>query len=203
MIIYLPGWLNPAENLRPLAGFTGADFALIDFPADAERTVADMAEWVAGKITEPVYIVGHSFGGKVAIATAALYPEKVRGIFVIAGSNRGRLIFRLIRPAVKLAKWLGFSGERFRGADYKNSTEIMKKIMRHTLDFNIIPLARRVACPATFIYGDRDTTTPPSLGKKLARQIPGSKYFELAGFDHSTIITTGVYQASAIIKSRI
>ncbi|MDR1071975.1 MAG: alpha/beta hydrolase, partial [Rickettsiales bacterium] len=113
-IIYLPGWLNPAENLRPLAELSGGDFELLDLPDDLARSVPDFADWVASRITEPVWLAGHSFGGKVAVAVAALHPEKVKGIAVIAGSNRGRLIFRLLRPAVKLAKFLGFSGKRFR-----------------------------------------------------------------------------------------
>jgi len=162
-----------------------------------------MAEWVASQITEPVYIAGHSFGGKVAVAVAALYPEKVRGIFVIAGSNQGRLIFRLIRPAVKLAKWLGFSGERFRDADYQNVTPVMREVMKRTLDFNIVPLARRITCPATYIYGSLDRTTRPELGRALSRQTPNSKFYELPGFDHNSIITTGAYQVSAIIKASI
>jgi pimeloyl-ACP methyl ester carboxylesterase len=199
--IYLPGWLNQAKNLEPLAELVGGDSQLIDLPSDAVRGIADFADWVAARITAPVWLVGHSFGGKIAIAVAALHPEKVKGIVVIAGSNRGRLIFRLLRPAIKLAKFLGFSGERFRAADYKNSSGIMKANMRKTLDFNIAPLARRMKCPAVLIYGGNDAVTPPALGRKLAAQIPGARFFRLDGFNHNSIITDGIYQASAIIKN--
>jgi len=202
-IIYLPGWLNPASGLEALAEFSGGDFVLLDLPTDAPRTISEIADWVAAHIDAPAFLAGHSFGGKVAIAVAALHPEKVKGIFVIAGSNRGRLIFRLLRPAIKLAKRLGFKGGRFQAADYKNSSDVMKKIMRDTLDFDIVPYARKVRCPATFIYGAADTTTRPALGRKLAAKIPGAEFFLLPGFDHNTIISTGVYQVSAIIKKGV
>lgn len=200
-IFYIPGWLNPAENLRHLAGLSGGDFRLLDLPSDAARSVTELADWVADQITDPVWLAGHSFGGKIAIAAAALHPEKILGIIVIAGSNRGRMIFRLLRPAIKLAKWLGFSGARFQAADYKNTTDVMKKIMQKTLDFDIIPLARRVKCPAAFIYGANDTTTPPSLGAKISAKVAGAKFYLLNGFNHNSIITDGAYQASAIIRS--
>jgi len=202
-IIFIPGWLNPAKNLETAASLTGLDYVLLDLPDDADRSVADMAAWVAGQIAEPVYIAGHSFGGKVAIATAALYPEKVRGIFVIAGSNRGKLIFRLLRPFIKFLKRLGFSGARFQAADYKNASPVMKRVMQKTLDFNIVPLARMVKCPAVFVYGDFDATTPPALGRNLSAIIPGAKFLQLNGYDHHTIISAGAHQIAAIIKSEV
>jgi pimeloyl-ACP methyl ester carboxylesterase len=145
-------------------------------------------------------LAGHSFGGKIAIAVAALHPEKVRGIFVIAGSNRGQLIFRLLRPAIRLAKFLGFRGRRFRAADYENSSPIMREIMKKTLSFDIMPLARRVKCPAVFIYGAADSITSPSLGRKLSAAANG-RFYMMPGFGHNTIISDGIYQVSAIIKN--
>ena len=198
--IYLPGWLNSAENFRPVATLVGGDFKLLDLPVDMMRTVPEMADWVAEQITNPVWLVGHSFGGKIAMAVAARHPDKICGIFVVAGSNRGKFIWRLLRPAIWMAKRIGVSGRRFRTADYENSSPVMRKIMTDTLRFNIMSLAKQVKCAATFIYGQTDTVTQSALGRKLARA-SGGKFYELAGFNHNTIISDGAYQVSAIIKS--
>jgi pimeloyl-ACP methyl ester carboxylesterase len=204
-IIYLPGWLNKADTLGPLAELVGGDFSLIDLTESAPdkvMSVADFANQVISKMTAPAYLVGHSFGGKVAIAAAALHPEKVLGIFVIAGSNRGKWIYRLLRPMIKLAGRAGFDGERFQAPDYKNLSLVMKKIMQKTLDFDIIPMARRVECPATFIYGASDTVTPPRLGGRLAAAARG-QFFILKGFNHNSIVMDGIYQVGAIIRNKI
>ncbi|MDR1027022.1 MAG: alpha/beta hydrolase [Rickettsiales bacterium] len=198
-IIYLPGWLNPAAALAPIADIVGGDAQMLDFPTDAVRSVADFADWVAAQIDAPAFIVGHSFGGKVAVALAARHPDIVRGIFVVSGSNRGRWIFRALRPLIKLAKAMGFSGARFRASDYSQSSEIMKKNMARTLDFNIMPLAHKIKCPATFIYGANDRTTRPTLGRKLARAT-GGRFFELPGYNHNSIITDGAWQVGAIVR---
>jgi pimeloyl-ACP methyl ester carboxylesterase len=204
-IICLPGWLNEKRSMEPLAELICGE--AIDLPGfggesapDRVWSVADYAKWVADKITAPVYIAGHSFGGKIAVAVAALYPEKVRGIFVIAGSNRGMLAYRMLRPLIKIAKGLGIKGDRFQSDDYKSLPDVMKKIMQGTLDFDIAPLARRVKCPAVFVYGVNDATTPPALGRKLSDAARG-QFFALKGFDHHTIITDGIYQVGAIIRN--
>ncbi|MDR2769874.1 MAG: alpha/beta fold hydrolase [Rickettsiales bacterium] len=199
-IIYLPGWLNTGKNLRPLADLTGGESLDLPVP-DRAWSVNDYADWAAEQITEPSYVAGHSFGGKIALAAAARHPEKVLGIFIVAGSNRGRLIFRLLRPLIKIAKWMRLPGRRFQTADYKNSPPAMREVMKKTLAFDIVPLARKIQCPAAFIYGSADKITPPKLGRRLARETPGAKFHLLNGFGHNTIITDGAWQAAAIIKS--
>ena len=176
---------------------------LMDLPDDSVRSVADMAEWVAARIDAPAVLVGHSFGAKVAMAVAALHPEKVGGIVVIAGSNRGRPLFRALRPAIKLAKRLGIQSTRFQSADYRDSSPIMKQVMQNTLDFDIVPMARRIKCPAVFIYGENDTVTKAKLGRKLSACVPGARFYRLSGFNHNTIITAGALQVSAIIKKEL
>ena len=176
----------------------------MDFPTDKVRTIPEMAKWVAEQIDGAAYIVGHSFGGKTAVAIAALHPDKVKGIFVIAGSNRGKLKYRLLKPFIKIAKLVVPEKirRRFRAADYQNSSDTMRRVMAKTLGFDIMRLAKAVACPAVFINGSLDTITPPALGRKLAKAT-GGRFYELKSFNHNTIITAGIYQVSAIIKSGI
>lgn len=202
--MYLSGWLNGGESMRSLAELVGRDFELLSLMDIKEvMKISDYANMIASKIKDPVYLVGHSFGAKIAIATAALYPEKVSGIFVISGPNRGKLIFRLLKPAIKLAKLLGFKGDRFQSSDYRGLPIHLKKTMQKTLAFNIIPLLRKVKCKMVFIYGTNDRTTKPALGKKFAKLGKETKYFQLNGFNHNSIISDGIYQVSGIIKSEV
>ncbi|MCB1016259.1 MAG: alpha/beta fold hydrolase [Acidimicrobiales bacterium] len=66
-----------------LPGF-GGTAALADRQAD----LADYADWVAAfldavGVGEPVFLIGHSFGGGVAIGTAHRHPERVRTLVLV------------------------------------------------------------------------------------------------------------------------
>ena len=55
-------------------------------PKKAPQTLADTAQSIAAVIDElgePVHLVGHSFGGAVALKIATLWPEKVRSLTLI------------------------------------------------------------------------------------------------------------------------
>jgi pimeloyl-ACP methyl ester carboxylesterase len=81
-----------------LPGFGGSD----DLPS-SETTIDGYAAWVAGfldavAVTEPVFLVGHSFGGGVAIQLAHDFPGRVRTLVLVnsvggsAWSHRGSAV---------------------------------------------------------------------------------------------------------------
>jgi pimeloyl-ACP methyl ester carboxylesterase len=81
-----------------LPGFGGT----ADLP-DRSFSLPGYAEWVDGfltavKVAEPVFLVGHSFGGGVAIQTAHDFPERVRYLVLInsiggsAWSDKGSVV---------------------------------------------------------------------------------------------------------------
>ena len=66
-----------------LPGFGGS----ADLPGD-EQSIEGYARWVDGfmdavALDEPVFLIGHSFGGGVAIRTAFDHPERVRTLVLI------------------------------------------------------------------------------------------------------------------------
>jgi pimeloyl-ACP methyl ester carboxylesterase len=44
--------------------------------------------------------------------------------------------------------------------------------------------AKKIACPALLVLGDRDAMTPPKVAKSLAEAIPGSETVVLKGCGH-------------------
>jgi pimeloyl-ACP methyl ester carboxylesterase len=90
-----------------LPGFGGTD----DLPA-RNLSIAGYAEWVDGfmtavKITEPVFLVGHSFGGGVAIQTAHDYPDRVRSLVLVnsIGGSAWREDGSLVRSMAERPLW--------------------------------------------------------------------------------------------------
>lgn len=64
------------------AGTAGLDAASCSFPGYS-RWLVDYLSTLG--VTEPVFVVGHSFGGGVAVQFAHDYPERVRGVVACNG----------------------------------------------------------------------------------------------------------------------
>jgi pimeloyl-ACP methyl ester carboxylesterase len=98
-VVFLHGWgLGQHSYRRTLSRLVAAGCrvyapGLPAFGGTAELprrrfSLAGYAEWVDGflravKIEEPVYLIGHSFGGGVAIQTAHDFPERVRTLVLV------------------------------------------------------------------------------------------------------------------------
>jgi pimeloyl-ACP methyl ester carboxylesterase len=98
-VLFLHGWgLDHRAYKRSLARLVAAGFhvvapALPGFGGSAslppeDSTLAGFAKWLTAlldalEITEPALIMGHSFGGGVAIVFAHDFPERVRGLVLI------------------------------------------------------------------------------------------------------------------------
>ena len=218
-LVFLHGWGHNSANLRPLATeFIANNRYIIDLPGfgntpepDTPMTVEEyakaIADWIIGQNLNP-WIIGHSFGGKIAMEIAASRPDLIRGIIVIGGAGfvtlRSRLRRIIFRPVVKFIRMFGSVGAKtaalFQSTDYRNASGMMRRILSQSLRHKTIDAAREIRIPTLLIYGSNDIDTPPSFGRKFARAIPGAKLEILHGFEHNDILTTGRFQVSGIIK---
>ena len=232
--VLLHGWGHSLENLKPIAGeLSSFDCYLIDLPGfgqsvepDNVLSVADytniVADFIKSKFSsnDRVYIVGHSFGGRIAVYIGANYPELVSGLFIIAGAGlrkHRKLLHRLaVLGACGLRAFYHILGrnvmtsslyrkyyERFASQDYKNATPLMREILKKTVLEVLVPTARKISVPTVLIYGENDTTTPAYFGKRYNKLIKDSKLYILPQFDHTSILTAGKYQVSSIILNSI
>lgn len=210
-MVYLHGWGRDSEDWIAVSDLAGEPDLLIDLPGFGDsftpegpwsvRDYADFAaEIIAHYYPAGAVIVGHSFGGKVAIAIAARWPVLARGLVVVAGTGRWRLVHRLLAPSIRLAKRFGFFTGRFRGVDYAKSNPVMRKILAESLNYDSFADARLVRCPSAFVYGLMDRTTPASVGRKYAKAVRGAKLVELQDYGHDSILSDGKYQVAAVIR---
>ncbi|MDR3126483.1 MAG: alpha/beta hydrolase [Rickettsiales bacterium] len=216
-IAFLHGWGHDMHAFAQIAGeLDEYDRILLDLPGFGQSPapnkawgVDDYAAAVLSEISDvkgKVFVAGHSFGGKIALALA----NDVDGIFIIAGAGapkRMSLLWRIYRALAAIPRRLGIKdtriGRRLRGADYADANGVMREILSKSLDFDAMRAARNVRVPATLAYGLSDTATPPYMGEKLSRAIKGSKLHILKGFDHNGILSAGKYQIANIIRDGI
>lgn len=211
-VLFLHGWGLTARSYAdalPLIAATGSRViapALPGFgrsdPLDGAYTFEKLAGWVADLlghvgIEQPAAIVGHSFGGAVATATAWYHPERVRALVLvnsIGGSvwKNGRRGERLMadRP---LWDWgLRLPGE-FRRRDYHRVLPVVvrdlvgnalmnPRALRRAADLartadlrdELATLAER-GLPVSILWGSEDTVVPEAafLSMCAAAGAPG------------------------------
>lgn len=143
-------------------------------------------------LVAPRVLVGHSFGGRIAVQLAAMAPERVgrlvlTGVPLVRGPVRPpSLGYRLLRAATARglvpATYLEERKQRSGSADYQAATGVMRDVFVKAVNESYDDVVRRVECPVEMIYGENDTETPATRNKAaqaLFRQarlriVPGS-----------------------------
>ncbi len=223
-ILFLHGWRSNRHAFLPLAeNLSGRGRCLlVDLPGFGQTPIpaspwgtAEYAEFIHQFITQkqigPSVLIGHSFGGRIAIRLATRWPEAVRGMALIASAGlkrktafSKRLRIGAIRSAARLAKRCvpGRSGEaikqslyqRIASRDYLQAGEL-KDIFVRVVSEDLAGLLPDIDTPVLLIWGSEDTETPPSLGRRMHELLPNSEHVELPGFDHYSILDRGRHQA--------
>lgn len=133
------------------------------------------------------YIVGHSFGGKIAILIAKQL--KIKCLFLIAPSifhKRRFIIYYLKIYFYKIAKKIKLSKKvlnMFGSKDYKELNPVMKRTMSLVINEDITLLLESLKTPMVVFFGDKDKVTPLYLYKKIKKHAFDSTLIKLKG-DH-------------------
>ena len=227
-IIWLHGWGQNHTSLLKLSALFDNEVEnyLIDLPGFGQAAAPTepwgtidyakaVIEWLQQLPPKKTYIAGHSFGGRIAIQMAALTPNAIAGIILIAaaGLKRKRSIaFKIKAATLKyLAKCLKtidnyfnttlketFSGS-FGSSDYKATKGVMRAVLVKTVNEDLAPIAAQVTVPSILIYGSEDEEAPAQFGRIYNKLIKNSQFFELPGFDHYSILATGRHQVYNLI----
>ena len=199
-IILLHGWGQNIEMMEPLGNPLSNKYriTILDFPGfgkssepleiwevtDYARLVHELAEKL--KIKNPV-LIGHSFGGRVAICYAATYKvEKV--ILFGAPCVRTKKSLTLKERMLKKAKTLpGMSkiaevAKNYIGStDYKNATPMMRNILVKTVNEDLSEYAKKITAPTLLIWGEDDSESPLEEAKMLESILLDGGLVVLAG----------------------
>lgn len=197
-ILALHGWGRRGADFRPsLDGLPALAPDLPGFgatPPPGEVIGADgYAAIVAEMLDEfdgPAVLVGHSFGGRVAMCVASRHPQAVSGMVLT-----GVPVLRLTRPArpswgyraIRLLNHLGALSDtrleterRKRGsADYRAATGVMRDVLVKVIAESYEEALEEVAAPITFLWGAGDSEVPVAvaeraIGIRLAAGRPAS-----------------------------
>ncbi|WP_295701841.1 alpha/beta hydrolase [Helicobacter mastomyrinus] len=174
--IDMPGFGN-SPNDKPL------------FTSDYAQIVQIFLRDVCGVSAQEVLMVGHSFGGKVALLCE---PKEV-----ILLSSAGIKVPKSIKVRCKIAfakimGQCGFShlGKMFRSKDVIAMNEGMYQTFKNVVDEDFSGIFRHYKGKASIFWGRDDRATPLFCGERIAALIQDSRFFVLEG-DHYFFLRQG------------
>ena len=202
-IVLLHGWGQNIEMMKPVGDPLSNKYniTIIDFPGFGESeepktawTIDDYSEMLVEiikklNIKKPI-LMGHSFGGRVAIRYSA--NNKIEKL-VLFGSPciRKQQPLSLKTKVLKKLKTLpGLDGigekmKKYIGSrDYKAASPMMRQILVNTVNEDLSEYAKKIEEPTLLIWGDNDTEEPVEEARELEKimidaglvVLPGSHY---------------------------
>ncbi len=210
-ILALHGWAVSTEKWESISkelSKKGIKLNLPNIPvltekADKAWDLNNYVSWLKKQIgTKKVVLLGHSNGGRIALAFAQKYPENLKKIILIdsAGIYHNELPLKIKRFIFKglasvgkkittsesLRKYLyKLTGE----SDYKKANHIQRQTMVNLISEDLQPMLGNIKTPTLIIWGENDKATPLSDGKLMQKLIKGAKLKVINGAKHSPHFT--------------
>ena len=202
-IVLLHGWGQNIEMMKPLGDNFSDKYriTILDLPgfgnssepsfpwtmSDYSNMLEEFVEKVG--ITKPI-VIGHSFGGRLAIRYSANNPIEKLVLFgapCIRLQEKLPLSVRFLKALKKLPLMNEF-GEYMKqyigSRDYKAASPIMRQTLVDVVNEDLSSYAKKIEEPTLLIWGENDTEAPVSDAKELERimidgaliVIPGTHY---------------------------
>ena len=151
-------------------------------------TVEEVSEILHGfvlkmEIDKPI-LLGHSYGGRVAICYAAKYPvEKL--ILVSSAGVKKRLKFSK-RFKVKLYKILKKCHITLTmgSSDYQQADDVKKKMLVQAVNTDLQEQMKKITAPTLLLYGSEDRVTDLTIAQTIRKRIAHSTLIILEGCGH-------------------
>lgn len=202
-ILLLHGWGQNIEMMKPIGDNFSDKFriTILDLPGFGNSSepptpwnmtnYSDMLEEFIDRvgITKPI-IIGHSFGGRLAIRYSANNPIEKLVLFgapCIRIQEKLPLSVRILKTLKKLPLMNEF-GEYMKqyigSRDYKAASPIMRQTLVDVVNEDLSSYAKKIEEPTLLIWGQNDTEAPVSDAKELERimidgaliVLPGTHY---------------------------
>lgn len=202
-VLALHGWGRTHADFDPV--LAPLDAVALDLPGFGASPVppeawgsaeyAGAVEPVLREWDRPIVLLGHSFGGRVAVQVAASMPELVRtlvltGTPLIRRRPRGRAPFGFrLRKALHRAHLLSDRGmeaarDRYGSRDYRMAKGVMRQVLVRAINESYEDVMPRVTCPVELVWGERDTEVGVDVAREAVELFPDARLTVLAGVDH-------------------
>ncbi len=195
-VILLHGWGGThalMDSLFDSLAKAGADVISIDLPGFGQSPVPpahfgidDYAHTIRLFIKElglnNVTIVGHSFGGRIAILLGA--DSEIKSLVLVSSAGikpRFSLKKKIAVLKYKRAKKKGKDLSAFGSKDYQALSGEMRAIFVRVINRHLNKDVKKIKVPTLLIWGKNDTETPLYMAKKIKKRIKDCGLVLLSG----------------------
>ncbi|MBQ3307721.1 MAG: alpha/beta hydrolase [Bacilli bacterium] len=214
-ILLLHGWGQNIEMMKPLGDAFCDEFriTILDLPGFGNseepgkawtiEDYNDMLEEFVRKvdISKPI-VIGHSFGGRLAIRFSSRNPIEKLVLFgspCIRFEEKLPLSVRFLKAMKKIPglEQLGEYMKQYIGSrDYKAASPVMRETLVQIVNEDLSKFAREIEEPTLLIWGENDTEAPVHDARELEKImidaaliiLPGTHYAYLENLDRVVVI---------------
>ncbi|MDD3187360.1 MAG: alpha/beta hydrolase [Bacilli bacterium] len=178
-IVLLHGWGQNIEMMMPIArNFMNSNRVIvIDLPgfgksseptydyklSDYIRIIETFLKEI--NVTNPI-LIGHSFGGKLSLLFASNH--EVDKLVLLASPFKKEIkelslkvkVLKKLKEVPILKNLESFAKKHIGSTDYKNASDVMRKILVNHINQDITEDVKEIKCPALLIWGDNDKAVP-------------------------------------------
>jgi pimeloyl-ACP methyl ester carboxylesterase len=219
-VLALHGWGRDRRDFDEALG--GLDAVAIDLPGFGASPEPAQAQGAAGyarmiapvldEFDEPAVVVGHSFGGRVAVHLAVLKPDKV-GVLILAGvpllrragggARRPPVPYRMIR-ALRRIGWVGDdqmerARRRYGSADYRAAQGVMRDVLVVVVNESYETQLDQIRQPVHLVWGANDPDVPVEIARRAMKHLRNAELTVLDGVGHHVCLEAPEAVRAAIL----
>jgi pimeloyl-ACP methyl ester carboxylesterase len=211
-IIILHGWGSSKEKWQEVKENLekqGLKVVVPDLPGFKKETelkkpwnLDNYIDWFknfSSEISEPFFLLGHSFGGRIGIKFAAQHPEKLKGLILVSSAGikhkrtfKQNLFFQITKIGNKFSFLPFFNLFRkafykfiVREKDYIHTQGFLKDTFKKIITEDLTGYLEKIKTFTLIIWGEKDKMTPLSDAHLMNKKITNSKLEVLKNIGHS------------------
>ncbi len=212
-ILILPGWGDTACTFQEIISFLQKDYTIyiLDYPGFGESpvlckvwTIYDYVTFLASFLKDlsitPTLVIGHSFGGRLAILlsgylnlsfpkillmdSAGIKPRKTLSSLFKKYSYKFLKGLKWILPQKKKDAYLSFLFSKFASSDYYNLPSSMRLTFQNIIHEDLKRYLPKMDSEVLLLWGKEDQDTPLRDAYIMHRKIKDSELIVLERCGH-------------------
>ena len=198
-VVWLHGWARESRDFAAAAMLLadrGVASVALDLPgfgsspapqdAGGARHYAELITPTLREIAEgPLVLVGHSFGGRIAVVVASQHPDLVSELVLtgvpqlvrLGATARAPMTYRAIRWLAQRHllsdSRLEAARQKYGSRDYRNAVGVMRDVLVATVQETYEPELNTLSVPIAFVWGEGDRDVPVEIARQAAALVQG------------------------------